>query len=245
MRLPDKVAIITGAASGIGRASACLFAREGAKVVVADVNDIGGQETVAIIKSNGGEGIFMHTDVTIASEVKHLIRTTKDSFGKIDVLYNNAGTYLGGTPVEDIEESSWDRVYAINVKGTFLMIKHAVPEMKKSGGGVIINTSSVRGSRPRANMSCYASSKGAVVILTKALAVELAQYNIRVNWISPCLTETPMISVMSEKERQAGLTANILGHINQPEDIAHAALYLASDEASALSGTGICVGGTE
>lgn len=243
MRLADKVAIITGAASGIGRASACLFAREGAKVVVADVNDTDGKETVAIIKSNGGKGIFVHTDVTIASEVKHLIRTTKDRFGKIDILFNNAGTYPKATPIEDIEESSWDQVYAINVKSMFLMTKYAVPEMKRSGGGVIINTSSVRGSRPRSNMSSYASSKAAVIVLTKALAVELAKYNIRANWISPCLTQTPMIGVMSEEEKKAALSANTLGRLIQPEEDAHAALYLASDEAAVLSGTGICVGG--
>ena len=141
-KLDNKVAMITGAGSGIGRASAYLFAREGANLIIADINDAGGEETVANIRSDSGEAIFIHTDVTMAYEVERLVKTAMGRFGKIDILYNNAGIFMGETAVEDIEESFWDRLYAVNVKSVFLMVKYVVPEMKRAGKGVIINTAS-------------------------------------------------------------------------------------------------------
>ena len=167
MRLVNKVVIITGAGSGIGRASAYLFAREGAKLVVADINDVGGEETVTNIRADGGEAIFVHTDVSLASEVEHIIRGAKDKCGKIDILFNNAGVNLGPSAVETFEESRWERTYAVNVKGVVLMTKYIVLEMKKTGGGVIINTASISGGRPRAYNAIYASSKSAVITLSK------------------------------------------------------------------------------
>lgn len=242
MRLANKVAIITGAGSGIGRASAYLFAREGSKLVVADINDAGGEETVTTIMADGGEAVFVHADVSIASEVENLVKVTKDKFGKIDILFNNAGTYIRPTAVEATEESWWDRIYAVNVKGIFLATKYVVPEMKKAGGGVIINTASGAGVRPLSNISAYASSKGAVITLTKQLAHELGPDNIRVNCILPGLTDTPMV-LLSEEQRKARLSTIPLGRLIKPEDIAYAALYLASYESSMVTGTSITVDG--
>lgn len=240
MRLAKKVAIITGAGSGIGRASALLFAKEGAKVVVACRNDALGQETVAAIKADGGEAIFVHTDVTVASEVEHLVNATKNAFGKVDILFNNAGIRMESTPVENIDESSWDRVYSVNVKGVFLGAKYVVPEMKKAGAGVIINTASMGGVRPVKGSSAYGSSKGAVIALTKSLALELAPH-IRVNCINPGKTDTPMVAGVGDS--QTTLSKIPLKRIAKPEDTAYAALYLASDESSMLTGIAINVDG--
>ncbi len=243
MRLANKVAIITGAGSGIGRASAYLFAKEGAKLVVADINDAGGKETVANIKADGGEAIFVHTDVSVASELENLVKAAKNKFGKIDILFNNAGIGLAGSPIENIEESWWDRIYAVNVKSIFLGVKYAMPEMKKTGGGVIINTASMGAIRPRANGSAYTSSKGAVIALTKALALELAPHNIRVNCINPTMTLTAATKDFPEEFKKASISTIPLGRWAKPEEIAYAALYLASDESSYLTGTSIDVDG--
>lgn len=244
MRLINKVAIITGAGSGIGRASAYLFAKEGAKVVVVDIVDVSGEETVATIKASGGEAIFLHTDVSVASEVKHLIKVTVDTFGKIDILFNNAGIDQKATEIENIDESLWDQIYAVNVKGIFLCAKYAVPEMKKARSGVIINIASMSGIRPRMNICAYASSKGAVITLTKALAIELASSNIRVNCINPVGTDTPLLrQALDEESMEAMIRSIPLGHLAKPEDIAYAAIYLASDESSMLTGTCINVDG--
>ena len=254
MRLANKVAIITGAASGIGRASAIMFAKEGAKVVVADINDPGGQETADMVRSNGGEAIYVHTDVAIPSEIEHLIKAAVDTFGKVDILFNNAGYYVWPHPLEEISEEEWDQTYAVNVKAIFFGAKYVVPEMKKVGGGVIINTASMAGIRPKArgNLS-YASSKAAAIGLTKGLGLYLAPHNIRVNVINPTATETPLqrkflgveTDEQFEEAKKQRVKAIPLGRAAKPEDIAYAALYLASDESSML--TGVCInvdGGT-
>ncbi|MBI4284902.1 MAG: SDR family oxidoreductase [Chloroflexi bacterium] len=249
MRLENKVAIITGGGSGIGRACSCLFAREGAKVVVAQRTKATAEETVATIRSNGGDALFIPCDVTLTSDVEKLVKQTVSAFGRIDILFNNAGTGQKLTPIEDMDEALWDRVYTVNVKSIFLMCKSAVPEMKKTGQGVIINTASGMGVRPlRKHQSAYASSKGAVIALTKALAIELAPHHIRVNCVYPTMVDTPLarqlLAAYIEKagweqlERQ--YAANIpLGRLTRSEDIAYAALYLACDEAAML--TGVCL----
>lgn len=249
MRLDHKVAIITGAGSGIGRASAIIFAKEGAKIVVADINDSGGEETVAGIKSNGGEAIFIHTDVSKASDVEKLIEKTVQKFGKIDILFNVAGTPMNNIQIENLDEATWDRIYAVNVKSVFLTMKNIIPVMRKSGGGAIMNLASMGGVRPLKGTNCYASTKAAVIHLTKAVALEVTQDNIRINYINPAAVDTPMLPQfrpegMDLDEFYAGAKASMpLGRIAKPEDVAYAALYLASDEASLLTGTGIDVNG--
>lgn len=238
MKLTDKVAIITGAASGMGSAMAILFAQEGASVIAADIDDAGGQQTVDEINSANGKAVFVHTDVSKPSDVKNLADSAMDKFSKIDILVNNAGIFMKMTPIEEIDETVWDRIYSVNVKGIFHGAKYVVPVMKKSGGGVIINTASMTGHRPGSMQSAYASSKGASITLTKALASELAQHKIRVNCICPALTETPML-LNSELWEHISEVPHPLGRLSKPEDIAQAALYLASDDAAMI--TGICL----
>ncbi len=248
MRLNEKVAIVTGAGSGIGRASAKLFAKEGAKIIVADVNNKGGEETVAAIKAGGDEAIFVRADVTVASEVEHLVKAGKDKFGKINILLNCAGIWgtPGENPIESIEPSLWDRVYAVNVRSIFFTAKYTVPEIRKAGGGAIISIASMAGLRPVGPRNAlYASSKGAIITLTKALALEFAPDKIRVNCINPFITETPLLKDLQLTEETLKVVAGNapLGRVVKPEDVAQAALYLASEESSMLTGTYINVDG--
>lgn len=249
MRLGNKVAIITGAGSGLGRASAILFAKEGAKVVVADVSDAGGRETVAEIGSSGGEAIFVHTDVSKASDAENVIKTTKDKFGKIDIILNCAGIPQRPTPVEELDESLWDRIFSVNVKGIFLMAKYAFPVMKEAGSGSMINIASISGVRPRPGGGAYATSKGAAILLTRELALEGAPNNIRVNAINPVAADTPMFpglqaeGVDMNEAKKALIDTVPLRRLAKPEDVAYAALYLASDESAMLTGTSIDVDG--
>src|SRR4030042_6681138 len=238
MKLTDKVAMITGAASGMGKAMAILFAEEGASVIVADIDDKGGEQTVEAIRYDNGKAIYVHTDVSKPSNVKNLVDTGMDEFSKIDILVNNAGIFMKMTPIEEIDEAVWDRIFSVNVKGIFHGAKFVIPVMKKAGSGVIINTASMTGHRPGSMQSAYASSKGAAITLTRALASELAPYKIRVNCICPALTETPML-FNSELWKHVSEATHPLGRLSKPEDIARAALYLASDEASMI--TGICL----
>jgi NAD(P)-dependent dehydrogenase (short-subunit alcohol dehydrogenase family) len=244
MRLADKVAIITGASSGIGRATAYLFAKEGAKVVVvANINDAGGKETAANIKKNGGVSIFVHTDVSKSAEVQKLVKVTMENFGRIDILFNNAGIGFLRTPVENIDESRWEQIYATNVKSVFLCVKYVVPEMRKTGGGVIINTGSMSAIRPRMHDAPYGSAKSAVNQLTKALALELAP-TIRVNCINPGPILTGKIQEgPGMKQFQKDIDELPLKRAGTPKDVAFAALYLASDESSFVTGAAINVDG--
>ncbi len=248
MRLANKVAIITGAGSGIGRASAYVFAREGARIAVADIDDAGGEETVAAIKADDGDAIFVHTDVSKASEIANLVKVTGDKFGKIDIFFNNAGAFEGDI-CEVLEEEVWDRVYAVDVKSIFFSAKYAAPEMRKTGGGVIINTASNSVNNPTPGMCCYISAKGAVIALTKVLAVELAPDNIRVNCVSPSLTDTGIVDrIKADSVSAEWLNAMVSRfplekRLIKPEEIAHAALYLASDEASMTTGINLIVDG--
>jgi len=250
MRLKDRVAIITGAASGIGRTSALVFSKEGAKVVVSDINDAQGQETVNGIRATSGEAIYVHADVSLASDVQHLIRSTVDTFGRIDILFNNAAYYVWPHGLDDISGEEWDQTFAVNVKSIFWTAKFAVPEMKRTGGGIIINTASMASVQPRYNCA-YGSSKAAVIGLTKSLAFQLARYNIRVNAINPDSTETPLLrkflaansDQQFEENKKQRMKTIPLGRLVKPEDIAYAAVFLASDEASMLTGSAINVDG--
>jgi 3-oxoacyl-[acyl-carrier protein] reductase len=253
MRLLNKVALITGSGSGIGRESAIIFSREGAKVSIADIDKKGGQQTVDLIKQKGGTAIFIQTDVSKANDVEKMIKTTVDHYGKLDILFNHAGVPMSFTPVEELEEDLWDRIMDTNVKSIFLACKYGVPFMKKQGGGVIINTASIGGVRPRPGISAYNTSKGAIITLTKALAVELAPNKIRVNCINPVAAETLFLvravtggSTKDEKYEEGikrTLESIPLGRLAQPEDVAYAALYLASDDSSMVTGVSLNVDG--
>jgi 3-oxoacyl-[acyl-carrier protein] reductase len=240
MRLHGKTAIITGAGSGFGRTSAYLFAREGARLVVTDINSAAVEQTAITIKSGGGEAFHVQADVQDATQVKELVTMVIDKLGKIDILFNNAGIGQKINTIENISESEWDSIYAVNVKSIFLAVKYVVPYMKKQDSGTIINTASSVGNRPPTNICAYASSKGAVITLTKALAYELAPFKIRVNCISPALADTPLVRNMYSDEFIEHMKKIIpLGRLATSEDIAYAALYLASDESSMITGTSI------
>lgn len=249
MKLDQRVAVITGAGSGMGRASSILFAGEGAKIVVADINDVAGRETVANIEAEGGEALFIHTDVTNSSDVQQMVDSCLNRFGKIDILFNAAGTPQHNSPIEDIDEDLVDKIYRVNVKGVFLTMKYVLPVMKSAGQGVIINLASMGGVRARPGTSVYASSKAAVIHLTKAVAVEVASNHIRANFINPAAVDTPMLPQFRppgmdlEEFYKSARESMPLGRIARPEDVAYAALFLACDESSLVTGTGIDVNG--
>lgn len=242
MRLEGKTALVTGAGAGIGQAVAIMFAAEGAKITVVDIDASSGEETVDTIKQKGGKAQFVKADVTIAFDVERAIQKTIDIYRNLDILHNNAGLNMVPTPVEEIDEALWDKMMAINLKGVFLGCKYAVPIMKKQGAGVIINTVSILGVRPMVRITPYTAAKAGAIMLTKALAIELAPFNIRVNCISPVITEgTPQliraIGNRDEEEAKDMMKKTIpLGRLGNPEDIAYAAVYLASDEASYVTG---------
>jgi 3-oxoacyl-[acyl-carrier protein] reductase len=248
MKIADKIAIITGAGSGIGRESAVMFAQEGARIVVADINDASGKETVDIINSAGGEAIFVYVDVSIPASVENLMKTARNKFNRIDILFNNAGIPHRLMPFEKIDESLWDKVFAVNVKSVFLGAKYVAPVMKEAGGGVIVNTASFAGVRPRQGSAAYSSSKAAVIALTKELALELAP-NIRVNAVSPVLVDTPMLAGLApegadiKKVSEMMIESVPLKRIATSEDVARAALFLASDDSLMLTGTCINLDG--
>lgn len=245
MRVKDKVAIVTGGAGGIGRATALRLAQEGAKVAVADVDVLRGQETVELIMENGGEAFFSQTDVTSSEQIKDLILETTNRFGALHIMFNNAGISNSEVRSVDLEEEEWDRVIDINLKGVFLGIKYAVPEIIKSGGGAIINTASLLGLKGQKYVSAYNASKGGVVILTKNAALEYGKYNIRVNAIAPGVIDTDIIDMWKKNERKWPIIskANALGRIGNPEEVANAVLFLASDEASFVTGATLSVDG--
>jgi 3-oxoacyl-[acyl-carrier protein] reductase len=248
MRLPNKVALVTGAGSGIGKATAELFAREGARLVVVDLNQRDGTATVDTIREAGGEAVYVKADVSSGDDVKAMIAACVGAYGRLDILYNNAGIAMGYTPIEQIDDALFDRIMAINLRGVYLGAKHAVPQMKRQGGGVILNTGSTSGIRPRLGASSYAASKGAVIALTKALAIELAPFNIRVVSINPVAVDTPMLHTVfsqqdAEQARERRIASIPMGRLNRAEDVAYAALYLASDEAAMVTGTAFEVDG--
>jgi NAD(P)-dependent dehydrogenase (short-subunit alcohol dehydrogenase family) len=247
-RLTGKRALITGAASGIGRATALLFAREGAAVAVVDVDEAGGQAVAQAIRDEGGRAIFVRCDVTQAGDCRRAVQRTVDEFGGLDVLFNNAGIIRRATVIGTTEEE-WDRVMAVNVKSIFLLSKCAIPVMAQAGGGSIVNTSSGWGLVGGRNAVSYCASKGAVVNMTRAMALDHGAQNIRVNCICPGDTDTPMLR---NEARQLGESDEVflaeaadrpLQRIGRPEDIAQAVLYLVSDDASFVTGTALVVDG--
>jgi len=237
-RVDGKVVFLTGAGSGIGRAGAQLFAREGAKVVVADISREGGAETVRLIKAAGGEALYVETDVTQPASVEQAVRETVRAYGTLNVLYNNAGgSTINDGPVTEVSLNEWHRTINVDLYGTFLCCKYGIPELMKAGGGAVINTTSyvaLAGTRGR---DAYTAAKGGVLALTRSLAVEYAKHGIRVNAIAPGAIQTERVKkFLAEDPRvQTFVDMHLLG-LGIPEDIAHAALFLASDEARIITG---------
>jgi NAD(P)-dependent dehydrogenase (short-subunit alcohol dehydrogenase family) len=241
-----KVAIVTGGTSGIGRAAAIAFARQGAKVVVAGRRAAEGEETVRLLRAEGGEGLFVATDVARASQVKNLIGRTLERFGRLDFAFNNAGIEQQPTPFLDQSEEDYDRVMDINVKGVWLSMKHEIPAMLKSGGGSIVNTSSALGVIAFAGMEVYVASKHAVIGLTKSAALEYGKQGIRVNAVLPAVIETDMYQRFTgeKPEMQAMMTGlHPIGRIGTPDEIADAVIWLSSDKSSFVTGHSLLVDG--
>jgi NAD(P)-dependent dehydrogenase (short-subunit alcohol dehydrogenase family) len=250
LRLLGKVGVVTGGGSGIGRATAVAFAKEGAKVIVADRNETGGKETVETIRKAGGEATFFKADISDATEVRNLVRACVNEYARLDVLANVAGIWEIANVVETSEEL-WERTININMKGVFLTMKYAIPEMIRTGGGSIINVSSVGGVIAGADEFAYGASKGAVVLMTKGAAVDFGAKNIRVNCVCPAATDTPMTRKWlegcadPEKELNKFLDPLIapMRRLIRPEEVANLAVFLASDESPGLTGAIIPVDG--
>ncbi len=248
MRLKNKVTLITGAGSGIGRETALLFAKEGAKVVVADRDEASGMETVREIEQGNGTAFFVQTDVTNEASINHMVEQILEKYETIDVLFNNAGV-SGVGQLHEIELDSWLKVFDVNVTGVFLVSKAVVPIMMKNKKGSIINMSSCIAEIGLANRASYAASKGAVLSLTKSMQVDYAPYNIRINALMPGTIYTPFVEdyLSREPDFDAAVAAikgrQLSGDLGMPIDVAYAALYLASDESKFMMGTPFMIDG--
>jgi len=249
MRLKDKVAIITGVGTGQGRAASTIFAKEGAKVIGCDWKREDGEITTSMVKQAGGAMVFAQADVSSAKDCENVVRTAMSTYGRINILYNNAGvgfsSPLSMGDILNTPEEDWDRVLAINLKSMFLMCKYTIPEMIKTGGGSIVNTASIAALIGSEAAHAYTASKGGMVALGRALAVEFGPKNIRVNMICPGAIDTPMIAPVVDPLRKAGQTfmTSPIRRLGTPEDIANCALYLASDESTFVTGAIFVVDG--
>ncbi len=249
--LDGKVALVTGAASGIGRAAALTFAREGAKLVIADMNEDGGQQTVHIITENGGEATFVQVDVSSATQVEAMISKTVATYGRLDCAHNNAG--ISGASIgsnaraltADYPDERWHQIIAINLTGVWLCMKYEITQMLNQGGGTIVNTASAAGLIGGPGLSAYVASKHGVVGLTKTAALEYAKQGIRVNCVCPGYIETPMTAAgMSNPERLERMIAREpIGRVGKPEEIAESVVWLCSDAASFVTGHAMAVDG--
>jgi NAD(P)-dependent dehydrogenase (short-subunit alcohol dehydrogenase family) len=241
MKLKGKVAIVTGAASGIGLASAIIFAREGARVVLVDMNRDRGEQALQKIISEGGEAVFECADISREPAVSQMVANTIARWERIDILFNNAGVVLV-KPLEETTETEWDRLMAINVKAVFLAIKHVVPHLRNGGGGVILSTGSIGSFVGQLNTPAYIASKGAIALLTKSLALDYARDGIRVNCLCPGITDTPMLrehlgdGPEGEAKIRSRMSRVPLGALLKPEELARAALYLVSDDSAGITG---------
>jgi NAD(P)-dependent dehydrogenase (short-subunit alcohol dehydrogenase family) len=247
-RLKDKVTLITGAGMGQGRGAALLFAQHGARIVVGDVDEKAGNETVELVRKEGSDAVFVRCDVGVEADCKNLVETGVKSFGKLNVLYNNAGVLWKDKDrsVINTEEANWDRVMAICLKGAYFICKYGIPELQKSGGGSIINIGSISAlcgfTVPQ---DAYTAAKGALISLTKSLAIQFAKDKVRCNIIHPGMIATPMqAKYMADPKWVKAVEDDIpLGRFGTPQDIAYAALYLASDESSFMTGSEMVVDG--
>jgi len=244
----DKVALVTGAASGIGRATALLFAREGAKVVIADIAVEGGQGTARMIKDSGGEAIFVKTDVSKSKEVEALISKTIEVYGRLDCAHNNAASIDSTkdlTPTADLPEENWDRTIGVDLKGIWLCMKYEIPRMLKQGEGSIVNTTSGATLKPAFGACAYNAAKAGVLQLTRTAALEYTKAGIRVNAVAPGATRTPGVErlIASNPAIEGGIAATPIGRMAMPEEVAEAVLWLCSDKASFVTGCHLVVDG--
>jgi len=249
MRFENKAVVVTGAGSGFGEAIATRFAREGARVVLADVNEANGQRVTSAIVKEGGAARFVRTDVSRSAEVKAMIDEAVSAFGGLDVLVNNAGFSHRTMPMWELPEEDYERVFATNVRGVYLGCKYAVPVMKARGGGVIVNTASIGAVAPRPGVTAYNATKGAVVTMTRGLAIEVAPFGIRVNAVNPVAAETGFmkgavgVDRLPDEFRKQLVSTIPLGRLTEPRDVAAAVLFLASADAEFLTGVCLAVDG--
>jgi len=248
MKLEGKTAIVTGAGSGIGEATAMLFANHGANVVCADINLETADHTCKMIISAGGTAVVAGVDVTQSTQVKDMIEAAVEAYGGVDILFNNAGVVFAGS-VTNSDEDTWNKTFDVNLKGVMLGSKYAIPEMMKRGGGAIVNTSSINGIVASVGIASYAASKGAVLMLTKQMALDYAANNVRVNCVCPSDVNTPMIrNFIQSSSDPKGTEERFLrrvpmGRLAEPVDIAKAVLFLASDDAAFITGVALPVDG--
>lgn len=245
-RLDGKIALITGAGSGIGRASALVFAREGAKVAVADKLVDGGQETVRMVEAAGGTASFIKVDVSDAASVEAMVNATVETYGRIDCAYNNAGIEGQVAPTDSYADDMFDRVIAVNLTGVWLCMKYEIPRLLEQGGGAIVNTASGAGLIGVAGLSAYVASKHGVIGLTKTAALEYAKSGIRVNAVCPGLIQTPMVERLTADQPQLGealVAMEPVGRTGRPEEIAESVVWLCSDAASFVTGHAMSVDG--
>jgi NAD(P)-dependent dehydrogenase (short-subunit alcohol dehydrogenase family) len=241
-----KVAFVTGAANGIGRATALAFAREGASVVAADIADQGNEETARMVEELGGRALAVRCDVTKAEDVKAALDKTIEAFGRLDVAFNNAGSEQPVTATADLTEHEWDRVVSINLRSVFLCMKYQIPLMLKHGGGTIVNTSSGAGVKGFAGQAAYSAAKHGVIGLTKAAALDYAKSGIRVNAVCPGIIDTPMMQRFTEgtsEGRERGIAQEPVGRMGTPEEIAEAVLWLCSDTTGFVIGHALVIDG--
>lgn len=250
MLYTNKVVLITGAGDGIGKATAILFAKKGAKIVINDLNSKNGNDTLEKVRSEGAEAIFVQEDVSDTAAVKRIVEEAVKAFGRIDILVNNAGVVFAGR-VDNTSEKDFDKTMAVNVKGVFFISKYSILEMKKQGGGVIVNIASIAAVKGIKDRASYSASKGAIISLTKAMAIDYIKDNIRINCICPGTIHTPSLEARilatedPEATRVDWISRQPIGRLGKPEEIAHAILFAASEEVAFMDGTILYIDGGE
>ncbi len=248
MRLKEKVTIVTGVASGIGKGSAILFAREGAKLVGGDINTTDGSRTIESIRAEGGQAVFVPTDVSNSDQVKNLVQQAVQSYGGVDVLFSNVGVVIGN-PITEVSEEEWEQVMRVNLKSMYLCCRYVIPEMRKRGKGSIVLMSSANGIIAEPALATYCASKAAIIGLVRSMATDYGRHNIRVNCLCPTYTRTPLVEKWINSGVDASLSwekvnsLHVLNRIAQVEEIANVALFLASDESSIITGTALVADG--